>query len=269
MITAPGLYPDVPEADYHSDPLPAPSLSNSLAQVLMTRSPLHAWWGHPRLNPKRRERKPSRQMEAGTVLHSLILLDQEIVGPLDFKDWRTTTASKEARDASRAAGRIPSLRARWDEIRPVRDAVHRQLAQYRHVPDALQGGRPEVLIAWQQQTRHGPIWCRSRIDYLKPRSVTDLKTTEGSAEPLAWSRNAYRDGRGFQAAFYMRGLAALGHPVERFVYLAVETEPPYALSLIECSDELLEIAERVARHEGWPVALPRLKCSRSGGCCLS
>jgi hypothetical protein len=39
-------------ADYFSDKLsPVPSLNSSIAKLLITRSPKHAWMQHPRLNP--------------------------------------------------------------------------------------------------------------------------------------------------------------------------------------------------------------------------
>ena len=50
-IEKPGLYLDVPVDDYFADPLPAPSLTQSIAKIILDHSPLHAWHAHPRLNP--------------------------------------------------------------------------------------------------------------------------------------------------------------------------------------------------------------------------
>lgn len=51
-IVEPGLY-DMPDADYQSDPCEEISLRSSLAWVLADpkRTPAHAWWECPRLNP--------------------------------------------------------------------------------------------------------------------------------------------------------------------------------------------------------------------------
>ena len=38
--------------EYLSDPCPEPSLSRSIADILMAQSPLHAWCAHPRLGNK-------------------------------------------------------------------------------------------------------------------------------------------------------------------------------------------------------------------------
>ncbi|WP_242401117.1 hypothetical protein [Acetobacter okinawensis] len=51
IITTPGIY-DLPEAQYHADPCPTPSLSNSVARILLDESPMHAHFSHPRLNPE-------------------------------------------------------------------------------------------------------------------------------------------------------------------------------------------------------------------------
>lgn len=40
----------LPSAEYHADPAPEPSLSATLAKLLISRSPRHAWMASPRLN---------------------------------------------------------------------------------------------------------------------------------------------------------------------------------------------------------------------------
>lgn len=42
-ITTPGLYLEVPERIYHADPCPSPSLSASVANVLIDQSPSMFW----------------------------------------------------------------------------------------------------------------------------------------------------------------------------------------------------------------------------------
>ena len=49
-ISEPGVY-SLPDDAYHADPCPGPSLSSSVAKLMLDRSPLHAWHAHPRLNP--------------------------------------------------------------------------------------------------------------------------------------------------------------------------------------------------------------------------
>jgi len=42
MIDRPGIYRDMSSEEYLNDPCPAPSLTQSIAKVLIARSPLHA-----------------------------------------------------------------------------------------------------------------------------------------------------------------------------------------------------------------------------------
>ena len=44
---------DIPPREYHADPCPAPSLSRSIAKLLVERSPAHAYAAHPRLGGPR------------------------------------------------------------------------------------------------------------------------------------------------------------------------------------------------------------------------
>jgi hypothetical protein len=50
-ISRPGIYLDVAANDYHADPCPAPSFTQSIAKVLLEKSPAHARLAHPRLCP--------------------------------------------------------------------------------------------------------------------------------------------------------------------------------------------------------------------------
>ena len=76
MIEAPGIYDGIPENDYHADPVgPAPSLSASIAKLLVLKSPRHAWLAHPRLNKAKAEEveKAKRARDVGTATHKLVL----------------------------------------------------------------------------------------------------------------------------------------------------------------------------------------------------
>lgn len=68
-IERPGLYLGVPEAEYHADPCPEPSLSSTIAKTLLASSPLHAAVRHPRL--ARQQQKVEREaFDRGKVAHA-------------------------------------------------------------------------------------------------------------------------------------------------------------------------------------------------------
>ena len=131
-ITKPGLYSDVDEKVYHSDPCPAPALSSSIIKILDKESPGHAWWEHPRLRPgKALELEQSSKTQGmGTVLHKLILGKGRPIKVLNFDDFRTN-AAKGARDAAIERGETPILAKKMEDAEAVAEAVRPRLAASR------------------------------------------------------------------------------------------------------------------------------------------
>jgi len=160
-IDKPGIY-DISADAYHADPVIEPSLSSSIAHVLLSSSPSHAWQEHPRLNPAF-EAEDEPKFDLGTAAHGLILQGDSGVTVIEADDWRTK-AAREARDAARAAGKTPLLAKHWDDVEQMADAVERQLDAFRDPPRPLSDGLPERTLVW----REGSIWCRVRLDWLYP-----------------------------------------------------------------------------------------------------
>jgi hypothetical protein len=106
-ITKPGRYKMAAE-DYHADPVAVPSLSSSIAKLLIGQTALHAWTAHPRFNPGAEEENEAR-FDRGKACHILVLGDEErfqvVTG---FDDWRKKEA-QERRAQARANGLIPLL----------------------------------------------------------------------------------------------------------------------------------------------------------------
>lgn len=236
-----GIY-TMPAERYHADPAPEPSLSAGTAHRLVNRSPLHAWYGHPRLNPDYRE-EVAAHLDFGTAAHSILLdgVDRcvEIAG---FEDWRKQDA-RDQRDLARAEDRIPLLTKDLERMRELCSAVASQLSSFELDPLPLRDGQPEQTLIWQEDG----VWCRARLDWLHDTGdvVDDLKTTSASANPLAWARNRlFADGKDIQCAFYRRGLRALTGVDADWRFVVCEVEPPYALSVISLASSALELAER-------------------------
>jgi hypothetical protein len=241
---------DLAAADYHADQnKDMPTLSSSIANILLNRSPLHAWTAHPRLNPNWQPDDDSKY-DVGTVAHSMLLEGTASVDVCDFADWRTKDA-REARDASRANGRTPLLAHQFEEVLGMCNAVADQLKAFDIDPVPLTGGKPEQTMVWQDAPTGA--WCRARIDWLHDdlSAIDDLKTTTRSAHPEAFAKNLYSYGCDVQAAFYLRGLKALHVDADRNTYLdgvdwrwiVVETSPPYGLSVVEPGPAVLELAD--------------------------
>jgi hypothetical protein len=241
-------------ADQHGDHL---TLSSSIANLLINRSPLHAWTAHPRLNPSWQPDDDSKY-DVGTVAHSMLLEGAANVDVCDYDSWRSNDA-KEARDQSRANGRTPLLTHQFHEVINMCNAVAEQLKAFDADPVPLTGGTPEQTMVWQDPATG--VWCRARIDWLHDdlSAIDDLKTTTRLAHPEAFAKNLYSYGCDVQAAFYLRGMRAL-HPDSVFFddasgkalsvapavqwrWIVVETSPPYGLSVVEPGPAVLELAD--------------------------
>lgn len=237
MIDTPGIY-TLSSAEYHADPCRDISLSSSIAQILLTQSPRHAALAHPRLSLNYQPDEDSR-FDLGSAAHALFLEgDGSKIVVVEANDWRTAKAKAE-RDEARANGLHPVL-AKHNFMLTKMVAAAREYIASTELAEVFKTGRPEQTLVW----REGEIWCRARLDQLAADHsvIADFKTVE-SAEPESFIRQISRMQYDVQAAFYMRGLRALGHSAH-FVFLAQEITQPHCCSLVALSNAYLEIAER-------------------------
>jgi hypothetical protein len=220
---------DIPADEYHADPCPAPSLSNSLAQILLNHSPMHAYVSHPRLNPRQEPRDSSR-FDLGSAAHAVLLEGGwDMVEEVHADDWRKK-AAQEARDSIRAEGRLPVLSSTYRALQQMVPVAQMYISSNPDLEGLDTDGRPETTLIW----REGPTWFRCRPDLRSQDGVVimDYKTTT-SAAPHAFERQIERMGYDVQGAFYLRGNRALGAPDDcRFIFLAQEISPPYACQAI-------------------------------------
>src|SRR5215472_5163605 len=100
MIDHPGIYPEMTIAEYFADPCPAPSLTQSLAKLLIARSPWHAKCAHPRLRDAAPEEEVEQYVKAkaiGSAAHQMMIGRGKDIAILHFDSWRSGDA-KKARD---------------------------------------------------------------------------------------------------------------------------------------------------------------------------
>lgn len=250
IIEQAGVY-NISDAEYHADPCVEPSLNSSTAKVLLSQSPKHAWNQHVRLNPDY-EREQSDVFDMGSAAHEYVLRGAGSFCVADFNDWRTAEA-KNAKSLARLRQLIPILSHKFDGVKKMGAAL---AESFRAAEYPFQNGTPEQTLVWQEDTSHGKIWCRAKLDWL-PRLphhqhatdpipvFPDYKTTGASAGPAAWSRTAYQTGCDVQAAFYLRGIrSVLGIENSIFRFVVQENYEPYCASLIELSNAALNMADR-------------------------
>lgn len=250
-IDKPGLYDDVPETCYHEDPVgPAPSLSSSIAKVLIDQSPAHARHAHPRLNPAfdRGDEKYNAARAKGSAAHRLLLGTGAEIAVIDYDDFKKKDAQHE-RDAAMAAGETPLTRIAYEQVLEMVDAARAQIEQIPDLHGLLAPGRSEVTGVWQERD----VWCRMRIDRLPDEALTepfptffDVKTSGLSVHPDDYQKHMFSMGYDISDAFYKRGLLKLLPHIRqvRQVFVAIEQDAPYGVSAMMFGGQAVEEAER-------------------------
>jgi hypothetical protein len=253
MLTEPGLYDDVAELDYHRDPVgPAPSLSNSIAKLLVHRSARHAAYAHPRLKkPLGEVEKYDAKKAIGTAAHRTLLGKGHAIKVVNAEDFKTA-AARSARDQALAAGMTPVLADDMAEVETMVEAARDQLLDtdlrgYFEAP-----GKSEVTMVWQQPVKgFAPAWCRGRLDRLPDAVrngghviIADLKTTSGSSHWSDWESIAYDMAYDVQSVFYPLGLRTLIPAIRsvEFKFPVLEQKPPYGLTVCQFPGMAIEEA---------------------------
>lgn len=199
----------------------------------------------------------------GNLAHCAVLEPDEfskryVVGP---DVTRSTKVWKEFAD-SLAAGQVG--------IKPDQyDTAMRQADSVRKLPDIreyLSKGRSEVSARWVDMGTG--VRCRCRPDHVSPVGsktdvLLDLKTYS-NAGPEEFGKQIARKAYHVQDAFYSDGYTvASGREVVQFIFIAVETEWPFAAAAYRLNAEsreegfneynrLLDIYEQCLRTNKWP-----------------
>lgn len=241
---------DMPEAVYHADPCPTPSLSSSIAKKLVHETPLHAWTAHPRLNPYH-EPQHKDAFDLGSTAHMRLLGKGAEVVVVDAEDWRTK-AAREARDTARAEGKTPILRKDSDRVDAMVEAAHLQLTAI-GVGDVFSRAidREVTFIA-----EVDGVLCRCRVDALGVERresgpvliAYDYKTTPKIPTPDELPKLLANLGYDIQDDHYTSVVtAATGLPCEmRFV--VQEKSDPHLLAVTSLSPLWRQDAQRAGKR---------------------
>lgn len=223
-----GFYPDMPHDEY----LKVEALSNSGLKKLM-KTPAHF---------KAPQKPPTSQQQAvwdwGTAFHVEVLEPDKYNNRVIVTSKKTITAGekKEAAEEGKVIIKEPAHIDIQGAVQAARD--HPDSG-----PLLKAGGVTEMSFFWEDP-EYGFL-CKGRADKITDSRITmDLKST-GDAEDESrgfgsfW-KNFISLRYRFQAYWYLNGLTiASGVPHDRFVFIAVEKEPPYGLNVFEADKEVL------------------------------
>lgn len=252
-IDKPGIYSALTAEQYHADPCVVPSLSSTIAKLLVSKSPAHAYHAHVRLGGAKDEGdeetsdpSASKAKALGELIHRLVLgkgADIEVI----HEDAYRTNVAKAKRDVALAQGKLPVLAHKLPEAQAAADACRRQLDDmgYDYV---YRDGQKEVVIVWSENG----IWLRAMVDWLlidensKTALIRDLKTVGRSSHPSACAKQITDMGYDLSLSFHLRGLIAVRPDLAGRVKIAwdfLEVKPPYATTPVEISGEWQMAAE--------------------------
>jgi len=229
----PGIHRMTADA-YHADPHERPSLSSTLARVIIDQSPRHAWTRHPRLNPDH-EPEERKVFDIGRAAHRAVLGagDDYVAIPAELLASNGAASTKEAKawiaDA-RASGLIPLKADECDQIGVIADAVRAKLDRMRIVIDPAHS----ELVALAE-IDGCPV--RAMIDNapLGKPYLLDLKTTI-DASPEGCIRAVVNYGLDVQARFYLDAWEAATGERRKMRFVFVEKDAPHEVGVVELHD---------------------------------
>lgn len=251
-IEKPGIFYDVPDADYRADPCPLPSLTQSLCKILLEKSPAHARLEHPRLcPPSASDDEPAEKYDSARAIgdagHAMMIGRGKDIAEADFPNFMSKDA-KAFRDAPEHAGKIVILSKHLRRAAAMVNASRAAL-ELINWDSAFTNGAGEVVIAWQEHE----FWFRSLIDWKADTipACYDYKSTGMSIAPHTVGFLIEKAGWHIQAAMHERGLNIL-EPSDagrhKFRFLAQENYPPYAALPIELGEHWLTMGRKKVQH---------------------
>lgn len=248
----PGIYdgkdlPFVPATTYHA----SPRISRSQLWTLHSRSPAHLRSELDNPTP------PTSAMLLGVALHTAILEPERFAKEYLVPSDEVLEADRRTKDgkvvfqafleAAATGGLVPlgwNAHASTFEREGVRSlqAISAGLAKDAALSRLLRDGEgsTEATYCWDEDRAR----YRVRFDRLNRTRqgwvAIDLKTTT-DARPKPFQRTLVEHGLHFQAGMYADGFAALRDDTLRsFVFVAIETSPPYAHAIYRCAEDAMD-----------------------------
>ncbi len=256
------LIENLDEKRYHSQSDHTEAhLTYSIAKNIIQKSLRHAWHLHP--HGGKATKAPTPAMELGSFIHNVLLNKGDRIVEIDANDYKTKLA-QEVKAETISMGKIPILKKKMKGITDLRDSVFEQLKLV--CPDFFNSNHfTELTAYWKAIADHhlinNEVKCQSRWDWISPEEnlIIDIKTTS-DASPLACSRKIVDMGYYIQEAMYVAA-AEKAWPERQglfvFKYLFVETEPPYAVNVVETDDSFMTAGRLKAQKaiNAWRDAL--------------
>jgi len=195
-------------------------------------------------------------MRLGSLVHCAILEPDQLAVRYAVSDAgrRGTKEWKFAQEEAAAAGQTIVKMGDYVSASLIADAI----ARHKTCSDLLSDASTEVSLFWDDPSG---LPAKARLDALNLRLgvALDIKTTS-DAGPTEFARSCARYRYHWQHYWYMSGAVANELDLTAFLFIAIETTPPYLIGIYEIDKRWVNLA-------GWSIKriLPEYRqCLDSG-----
>ena len=192
---------------------------------------------HMRHEITRKTDEPTKAMQWGSLIHLRVLEPNLMASEACIWDESRRTKEFKAFKAEND-GKYIITTDESNQLDEIADSVNKH-------PEArmiLDDSQKERSIFWES-ARYGA--GKARLDCLSGDFIADLKSTN-AIEPWAFQWQAYKLGYHLQAGWYCEGVNAIDGHVPAFYVIAVESKPPYDVSVFEYDEEAIAIGREKA-----------------------
>lgn len=260
-----GLHDDIAENDYFA----SPGISKH-GLDLINQSGAHY---------KEKKIEETKALIYGGAFHMMVLepdkFDSRYVVNDMFDSFRSNDA-KAWRQAENDAGRrVISIKEHNHMI-----AMHKTIRDHEYASILLdsESGKAEASAYWIDKDKS--IWngldptyrlCRCRPDFINEAHsvVIDLKTTICAGYSL-FGKQCANFRYHVQASFYLDGLRNIGVKVKKFIFVAIEKEPPYSIGIYYLDVRAMQLGRQIYQQdmlkyhdfmdkEEWPSYEPHVR----------
>lgn len=216
---------------------------------LVHQSPAHYYARY--LDPNREWEEQTPELLLGSLIHTAILEPEKLT--LDYvvapKVDRRTKVGKDEWDVflQMNKGKDFVTQDQWDIAQRIRDAVYKHpvARELLEMP-----GEVEQVLNWSipvtlQNGKPLMVPCKAKPDKrLQANIILDVKSTK-DAKPEHFARSVVNYRYDVQAAWYRDGHNySLGADIDAFVFIAVEKEPPFGVSVVYVPEQIFELGRK-------------------------
>lgn len=200
---------------------------NRSSLFMMSKSPAHFKYSME-------NREETDALRFGRMFHTFVLEPEEfekqylLIERID----RRTKEGKLILEQAAEIGKQIITTEEYDVINKMKESIFGN-----KYASALLRGEKEISYYWQDEMTG--IECKCRPDCITPigelNIIVDLKSCD-SASTEEFMKAALRYGYDLQSAQYKTGVELVEQKPHKFVFIAVEKKPPYALNILEADE---------------------------------